>query len=328
MNRPKFSIIIPVYNADKYLAECIESCINQAPYKIGEDIEVICINDGSTDKSLDILKEYEGKGITVINQENLGVSSARNNGISAAKGEFIWFVDSDDVIEPRCLSVIYERMITEGVDGCAFKIKTVPANFIIEKNEEINSLRIINTPPNMQNACCVIIKREYIKKHNIRFQTNMAYGEDTLFVFYIRLFKHNLLYFDNVLYYYRQVPTSAMLSKDAKAQERMFNSQLQMLNEYKRIIDDRNPQLYCGDAKPRERYYWTIQNILFTLLRFEKKRRIEVFNMLKQGGHYPYPILWERLLYNSNHIKSFLINFFCLFFPLEWYYRLMMRVFK
>lgn len=90
-----FSIIIPVYNTEKYLRECIQSCINQDVDS--NDYEIICINDGSKDQSLSILKEYElnYKNVTVIEQQNSGVSVARNKGISAASGDYIWFVDSD-----------------------------------------------------------------------------------------------------------------------------------------------------------------------------------------------------------------------------------------
>ncbi len=100
----KVSVIVPVYNVEKYLEECIESLINQTL----TDIEIICINDGSTDNSLKILEELQKKDnrIKIINQKNSGVSSARNNGIENATGEYIGFVDSDDWID----SDYYEKL--------------------------------------------------------------------------------------------------------------------------------------------------------------------------------------------------------------------------
>ena len=93
----KVSIIVPVYNIEKYLAKCLDSLINQTL----EDIEIICVNDGSTDNSAEILNEYAQKDcrIKIINQDNAGLSAARNTGINAANGEYIGYVDSDDWID-------------------------------------------------------------------------------------------------------------------------------------------------------------------------------------------------------------------------------------
>ena len=93
----KISVIIPVYNSEKFLKKCLDSIINQTL----NDIEIICIDDGSTDKSLRILNNFADKDnrITIINQKNSGPSAARNKGIENAKGEYIGFVDSDDWID-------------------------------------------------------------------------------------------------------------------------------------------------------------------------------------------------------------------------------------
>lgn len=94
---PLLSIVVPVYNVEKYLVECIDSILNQ-PYK---DCEIILVNDGSTDRSLDICLRYEAKDprIIVVNKRNGGLSSARNCGIEKAKGKYISFIDSDDYLE-------------------------------------------------------------------------------------------------------------------------------------------------------------------------------------------------------------------------------------
>ena len=98
LNKPTVSVIIPVYNVEQYLSKCLDSVINQT----FKNIEIICINDGSTDNSLKILNEYAmaDKRIIVINQENSGVYAARNKGLQIANGKYISFVDSDDWIEP------------------------------------------------------------------------------------------------------------------------------------------------------------------------------------------------------------------------------------
>ena len=101
---PKVSVIIPVYNVEKYLSECLDSVVNQTL----QDIEIICVNDGSTDNSLEILKEYAEKDsrLRIINLRNSGVSVARNIGIFAALADFIMFVDADDSIETTTVSIL------------------------------------------------------------------------------------------------------------------------------------------------------------------------------------------------------------------------------
>lgn len=104
---PIVSIIIPVYNVEKYLARCLDSCINQT----FSEIELLCVNDGSTDKSLDILKHYQkyDSRIKIINKENGGLSSARNAGIKQAQGKYILFVDSDDYISSIAVESLFEN---------------------------------------------------------------------------------------------------------------------------------------------------------------------------------------------------------------------------
>lgn len=97
------SFIVPVYNTEKYLAECLDSLLEQdIPY---EEYEIICVNDGSTDGSLDILRRYAEahSNVIVVDKENGGVASARNAGLDAACGDYIWFFDSDDIIHPNIL---------------------------------------------------------------------------------------------------------------------------------------------------------------------------------------------------------------------------------
>lgn len=112
----KVSVIVPVYNSRKYLKECIESIINQDL----EEIELILVNDGSTDNSLDICQKYAMKDsrIKIIDKPNGGVSSARNAGILAASGEYIGFVDSDDWIQSEMYSNMYKNIKETGSDIC------------------------------------------------------------------------------------------------------------------------------------------------------------------------------------------------------------------
>ena len=105
MSDIKVSVIVPVYNVEKYLRQCLDSIINQTL----KEIEILCINDGSTDSSPEILKEYEEKDsrIKIINKKNAGLSAARNQGLELAKGEYVSFIDSDDWINETFCEALY-----------------------------------------------------------------------------------------------------------------------------------------------------------------------------------------------------------------------------
>ena len=117
MNNLKVSIIIPVYNVEKYLRQCLDTVINQT----FKDIEIICVNNGSFDNSLQIIKEYQQKDerIILINlTQNKGVSNARNEGIKSAKGNYIAFVDADDCLEDKYIEKLLE--VHADIAVCSF----------------------------------------------------------------------------------------------------------------------------------------------------------------------------------------------------------------
>ena len=110
----KISVIIPVYNVEKYLQKCLESIVNQTFC----DWELIAVNDGSSDKNSDILRQYAeyDTRIKVINQQNSGVSAARNAGLDVAKGDFVCFIDSDDYVHPQMLELLLNAAEKENAD--------------------------------------------------------------------------------------------------------------------------------------------------------------------------------------------------------------------
>ena len=116
----KVSVIIPIYNTEKYLKECLNSVINQSLV----DIEIICINDGSTDNSIEILNEFKKQDgrISVISQDNQGQAVARNKGLSLANGEYIYFMDSDDILDLTALEKVYSLSKENDLDLIIFKL--------------------------------------------------------------------------------------------------------------------------------------------------------------------------------------------------------------
>ena len=135
----KVSVIVPVYNVEKYLERCIESLINQT----FDDIEIIALNNGSIDKSLDILNYYahKDKRIRVINNKNIGVSKSRNIGIEEAKGEYIVFVDSDDWIDSNMIYILYD---TISDNNCDLVMCTYIREFSNHSKEKVFKLPEVN----------------------------------------------------------------------------------------------------------------------------------------------------------------------------------------
>lgn len=206
----KVSVIVPVYNAEKYLNRCIESLTNQTL----EDIEMIFVNDGSTDNSINILKSYKEKDkrIVIIDKVNEGVSEARNQGISKAKGDYIFFVDSDDWIDLNTLENMYETAIKDDIDivMCSYvrefkdhsKEKSIDLNDkIIYKDKDLEQLHLsiigpldnqISKSENLDSVGTVwakLYKSSLIQNSEVKFIDLKEIGsaEDTLFN--IMLFK-------------------------------------------------------------------------------------------------------------------------------------------
>lgn len=166
----KFSIIIPVYNVEDYISECLLSVLNQSE----KDFEVIVVNDGSKDKSIDIAKKYPVK---IINQENQGLSAARNTGVKHAKGEYILFLDSDDYIEKDLLKQL-KKELKDKPDIIRFQIQETFSDGRIIKYEE-NAFKTCKGEKAfekicayhfVENAWCYCIKRKYYLNNEFQFK--------------------------------------------------------------------------------------------------------------------------------------------------------------
>ena len=127
------SVVIPVYNVEEFLGECLDSIINQT----FEDIEIICVNDGSADRSLEILNEYASKDerITVLDQENGGHAVATNRGIDLAKGKYLFLMDSDDILDLKALEHSYKVAEERDVDFVIFQA----INYYMDKDEYVEA---------------------------------------------------------------------------------------------------------------------------------------------------------------------------------------------
>ena len=206
------SIVIPIYNAEKHLRECIESVLEQ-DYT---EFELILVNDGSKDSSLEICKEYEQKDnrIRVLSKENGGVSSARNLGIDNATGDYITFVDSDDLLSKGALSTMLRATESAAADIGVFSMSYFSKasykelkheNTIISDKEQYkHHYKSIDACLGFNSACAKLFKLDLIKNNNIRFNEKISILEDGSFVL-LCLEKSNITLFDSsVTYNYRQ----------------------------------------------------------------------------------------------------------------------------
>lgn len=214
----KISIVVPVYNVEKYLDNCIESILNQT----FKDFELILVDDGSTDKSGEICDKYNVKDdrIKVIHKSNGGVSSARNAGLDIACGKYIGFVDSDDIIHPRMYEILYDliQVYKSDISCCNFK------NIYSEVNEEYEDINITEViemnniqavsnlyGKNINVRLVVAWNKLYIRElfDDIRYELGKIHEDE--FIAHKLLYKcKKIVYTNDELYYYLQREGSIM----------------------------------------------------------------------------------------------------------------------
>ena len=246
----KMSVIVPVYNVEEYLPECLDSLISQTL----SDIEIICVNDGSTDNSLEILKKYGQKDsrIKVVSQVNAGVSEARNTAIKAVTGEYVAMVDPDDWLEKDMLEKLYLEAVKKNAD-------IVECDFYEHRELCVDNLKIRRLKPKINFLTDLKIKRGIlyswrdIKKKILSIRAyvwNKIYrtdliknqiwfegrlGEDYYFVVEAFLKANKIVYYNKPLYHYRKRNMS--LSATTQKLQNVEFSQEYLYSDCKRMED-------------------------------------------------------------------------------------------
>ena len=232
----KYSFIVPFYNTSKYLKRCLDSLIGQS----FNNFEVILINDGSTDNSLDILNKYKknNSNVIIINQENKGLSEARNVGVKKAKGKYIIFIDSDDYvntnfleeidIEIKDLDILRYQIVTEDENG---KDKIEYHEYSFDRVGGIDAFRYISSYHFVEPAWCYVINREYYIKNKFSFKKGV-YHEDFGLIPYVIYKAESVKSIDYIGYHYVQRDGSIMNNGDYK---KTVKKAFDMLNQYKSL---------------------------------------------------------------------------------------------
>lgn len=207
----KISVIIPAYNCGKYIERCVESLLKQS----GAELEIIAVNDGSTDDTLQKLLKY-GDRITIKNINNMGVSGARNLGLSCAHGDFLMFVDGDDYLTDGAIQRLVSAQSENDADIVRFRYKCVYPNGaavlpksqlnryeFIEKQDFPKAIYPLFLRGIVLNSVCVSMYRRDVVK-NIKFRTDMSAAEDAVFSLSAFTNAKNVQLITDILYEYYQ----------------------------------------------------------------------------------------------------------------------------
>ncbi|TNJ46531.1 glycosyltransferase [Tamlana fucoidanivorans] len=242
----KLSIIVPVYNAEKYISRCLESLLCQ---DISVDqYEIVIIDDGSTDKSCFIVKEFMGaySNVKLYTQKNSGVGVARNKGIELALGEYIYFIDADDYLADNVLNVLLNTLTKHDLEILAFKsiATTNPhINNILDKKEGRflecvkTGVQIIADMPYKNEVWWYFVKRSFLLATRIQFIKG-RWMEDAIFTTKLFLKANRVLYFDIDAHRHMVVPNSAMTSRESVQFLRVIRDNANAAIVFKDIIDN------------------------------------------------------------------------------------------
>ncbi len=242
MNNPKISVIIPVYNVEKYLAQCLDSVVNQT----FKDIEIICVNDGSTDGSEQILNEFANNDtrIHVITQENSGPGTARNKGLLNATGEYIYFIDSDDYLCSTALEDMFEQCVKYNLDVCIcrgrnYNVKTGKCSDIPDCiNTRLLPDKVFFSNLDISDYIfqfCVgwpwdkLFKRKLLVDNEIVFP-NLSNSEDTFFVYKSLISAERISCIDKILITHR-IGLSGSVSSSRVSAPDAFITSMELLRQ-------------------------------------------------------------------------------------------------
>lgn len=232
---------MPAYNAERFLCDALDSVLSQS----FDSYELIVINDGSKDHTIDVLRKYAANDshVKIIDKENAGVAAARNDALDISQGQFVMFVDSDDVIYPGTLQHLHDILVENQYDYLRFEYKTIDEggrdlypNYEAQKREKycgknVDSSDCIKKLVRNEFFSCVgVFKRSIIETFHVRLMKGCTYNEDTLFMMEFFMHSSSHSYVNNIMYGYRKTSNAVT----AKFTERNYNDVRRVIG---RLID-------------------------------------------------------------------------------------------
>lgn len=302
-DRPILSIIIAVYNSMAWgvLKECLDSILCQ---DVSENYELVCIDDGSTDDSLNLLKNYAEKynNIIVISQTNHGAAYAKNVGLGSGHGRYLWIINSDDCIKNGSMECILATLKDTNPDVLKIRLKNIREKEfsfckVLEKHvfESANTEKFIEPP---HDDVTNIIRADLVKDNNLMFALDMKYHYDRLFgIQYYNLINQSNIYIINDVVYLRRQRQSSEMGKIASskaAKEQYFKDSAFMAIEYHRFL--KNGQI----SNPLFRRFVLDQKFFFVenaivILPSTTLDKITEMKRLKDAGVYPYKFNYQSI---------------------------------
>lgn len=208
MDKKLISVIIPVYNVEKYIGRCIESVLNQT-YK---NIELIIINDGSIDKSPEIIEKYSANNnVIIVNKQNSGQSDCRKIGYEMTRGDYVYFMDADDTLEPNALETMLFSIIGEDSDFCCCRFRLVNEdNEALCESPIFHQTKITDNSSIIYEAFCAreikttlwtkLFKKDFLLKHGIEPVTQIKLHDDCIFTNLSAIYSNNVCFCNKILY--------------------------------------------------------------------------------------------------------------------------------
>ncbi len=338
----KVSVIVPVYNVEAWLAACLDSLLEQG--LSDTEYEIICVNDGSTDRSGEIARDYAERyrQIRVISQANAGLSSARNAGIREAAGEYAAFIDSDDLLAPNVLAGLYHLASINSSDQLLFGFarfrdgtNVLPAGQGVDRKRfmlfrDSQSMRNCKLVPAWRTAWNYLVRLSVLRKYRLEFPEGVIF-EDAEFNFWLDRCVDRCGYLNQKLYYYRQREGSILRTFMSDPYfPRYIQGRIKLAAHHKARLEDYHagilPELWrpVSEVELEERLIDEVQGILNRLLaKGEQKIFRQTLTALSAQGLYPYPMRIKRL-WRQRNFRRQMTDVISFLFPVQGYLLLCM----
>lgn len=337
----KLSILIPMYNVEEYIDNCLESVINQdIPTK---DYEIIVLNDGSTDNSYKIAERYAKAydHVKLYSHDNIGLYATRNKLLELAQGDYIYNLDSDDYVVHNSFGALLKSAIVNDVDVIGFEHLSTPKmdlhqatksnNYKLNIGVQSGNDFLVSNIEYPNTVWWYFIKREFIIKNNLGFDENNPLG-DGPFTLRLLHMADRMLYLPVDIHRYVIVPTSIMNSNDGKHLTKMINNYLEIFDRYNLLATDIAKKDKVALSKVIDKVeHWRDVNVyvmFYTLIKSGKSigELNAILNDVKAKGAYPakkfigdrYSSIKHRTLMSIFNSK---ILFFLMLYPCRWFYK-------
>lgn len=322
----KLSIVLPIYNVERFLGDCLDSLYEQDLTE--EEYEIVCVIDGSPDDSQIIVEQYMQihSNIRLISQENQGVCVARNTGLKNASGKYVWFVDPDDVIASNCFGKIYEELEKAQADIFEMQYKTCEEQYKFKPEVMEFYIDGMNKEGASGAVWDSVCRRGYLLENNIEFNEKLSYGEDYLWAFQVKYRKHKSLYTNTALYIYRQRENSAMHTGNPAKTRKHMEDMIELYNIYgeeaKRCKKANMGDVVLQNISRRQQLCMESALLCLMKLKLSKADIEKKLKELEEVGAYPYKFMFWNL-FGKETVNPLKVRLFTFLFPIKSYYLLL-----